>query len=189
MYKKTIVAAVAAAIALSSFGVAMAVGQSPQSRSVDGDGIASEEVDGRQVCNGGRHRLHKSIISDQPVEWDEATGTVSLGSITFDVAKGKDTVEVDFNAETRLYGSADDGHWIQVDIYLDGQLMNPNDATSPTALANDGEGWESNSTTVCQRVRKGTHTVTARATLVDFYGSADLRGWLDDWTLELDLYN
>ena len=188
MYKKTIVTALAAALVVSSLGAAMAIGRSPQV-SAEGDTVASVEVDGRLRCDGGRHRLHRAIIADQPVEWDEATSTVSLGSINFDVIKGKDTVEVDFNAETRLYGSADDGHWIQVDVYLDGQLMNPNDATSPTALANDGEGWESNATSVCQRVRKGTHTVEARATLVDFFNSADLRGWLDDWTLELDIYN
>jgi hypothetical protein len=95
---------------------------------------------------------------------------------------------VDFNAETRLYNAADDGHWIQLNVYLDGQLMNPNDGTSPLALANDGEGWESNATSACQRVGEGSHTVRVEAELVDFYGSADLEGWLDDWTFEVDVY-
>jgi hypothetical protein len=189
MYKKTLIAVVAGAVALSSFGVAFAVAKSPQQQLVaPGEATASEEVDGRMRCNGGKHRLHKSILSDSPVQWDEAAGTVGLGSITFNVPDGRDTVEVDFNAETRLYGAADDGHWIQVNVYLDGNLMNPNDGVSPTALANDGEGWESNTTTVCQRVGEGRHTVRLEAELVDFYGSADLEGWLDDWTFELDVY-
>jgi hypothetical protein len=191
MYRKTLIGLIAGAVALSSFGVAFAVAQASQQQqqpAAPGEATASEEVDGRMRCNGGQHRLHRSIISDTPVQWNEATGTVGLGTIRYEVPKGRDTVEVDVNAETRLYGASDDGHWIQLNVYLDGRLTNPNDGVSPTALANDGEGWESNSTTVCQRVGEGKHTVRVEAQLVDFYNSADLEGWLDDWTFELDVY-
>jgi hypothetical protein len=190
MLRKTLIALVVAGASLSTVGAAVAADNGPQGSSDDAATVAAATGgEGVQRCNGGKHRRHQALISNVPLTWDETTSQVAIGSISFGVAKGTDLVEVDYNAEARLYGAADEGHWIQIDIYLDGTLMQPNDPVSPTTLADDDRGWESNATSVCARVGEGRHTIRAVATLVDFYGTASLTGWLDDWTLELDQYN
>jgi hypothetical protein len=187
MLKRTLIAALVAAVMASTLGATLAIAAGDPQGSVTEAGSATTPENVAR-CNGGQHQKHKALISNQPLQFDEAAGQVVIGAINFAVPSGRDTIEVDFNAETRLYGAADEGHWIQIDVYLDGVLMNPNDPVSPVAIADDDRGWESNGTSVCQRVRKGYHTVVAKASAVDFYGSANLNAWLDDWTLELDQY-
>lgn len=187
MYKRWMVAAVAAAIAVSSFGIAAAAGGGPQA-DLAADVALDETVDGVQRCDGFKHKRHLASMSDRPFRFNEADGQVLVASRTVDVPNGKDTLAVAFNAETRLYGSSDEGHWIQIDIYLNGKLMNPNDATSNLAIANDGEGWESNIVRACERVEEGTYLIEVKATANDHNNSANLRAWLDDWMLTIDRF-
>lgn len=187
MFKRWMVATIAASIAVSSFGVALATSTGPQS-AVAGEAELSDRGEEVLRCDGGKHKKHKTRMSATPVEFDEADGTVTVASLTIVVPKGRDTLEVDFNAETRLEGAADENHWIQLGFYLNGVLMQPNDPTSPLALADDNRGWESNMASACQRVPAGTYEVEVRAKAVDFNNSANLRAWLDDWVLEVDRF-
>jgi hypothetical protein len=190
MFKKTLAALTVAGAAVTGVGAMANAGLEAQvAPAADAEfGAASVEEDGAMRCNGGRHIRHASILDDVPLQFIEDDGEVSLGKLRFNVPGRTDLVQVEYNAETRLYGAEDDGHWIELRFYLDGQLMNPNDDTSPLALANDSEGWESNSTRACARVGEGKHVVEAKAVLSDFYDSADLVGWLDDSTFSIDIY-
>jgi len=187
MYKRWMVAAIAAAIAVSSFGIAAAAGGGPQAE-LAADVALDETVDGEQRCDGFKHKRHVATMSDKPLRFNEADGQVLVATRTVTVPNGSDTLQVAFSSETRLYGSSDEGHWIQLDIYLNGNLMNPNDGTSNVALANDGEGWESNIVRACERVEKGTYRVEVRATANDHSNTANLRAWLDDYMLTIDRF-
>lgn len=187
MFKRWMVAAIAASIAVSSFGVAMATSAGPQS-AVAGEGELTARGEEVLRCDGGKHKEHKTRMSATPVEFNEADGTVTVASLTIVVPKGRDTLEVDFNAETRLRGSSDENHWLQLGFYLNGVLMQPNDPISPLALADDNRGWESNMASACERVPAGTYKVEVRAKAVDFNNSANLSAWLDDWVFEVDRF-
>lgn len=189
MLKKSLAALTLAGAAVTGAGAMANAGLEAQTPAATEFGAASVENEGALRCNGGRHIRHASIIDDRPLQFTEADGEVSLGKLRFDVTTASDLVQVEYNAETRLYESEDAGHWIELRFYLDGELMNPNDDSgSPLALANDGEGWESNSTRACARTGKGRHVVEAKAILNDTYDSADLRGWLDDSSFSIDIY-
>ncbi len=187
MYKRWMVAAIAAAIAVSSFGVAAAAGGGPQAE-LAAEVAADETVDGVVGCDGFKHKRHLATMSDKPLEFTEADGQVLVAARNFVVPKGRDTLQVAFSSETRLYGASDEGHWIQVDIYLNGKLMNPNDGSSNVAIANDGEGWESNIVRTCERVDAGEYRIEVKASAVDFYDTAALAAWLDDYTLTIDRF-
>ena len=49
-------------------------------------------------------------------------------------------------------------------------------------------GDPSNAVRTCERVDAGEFRIEVRATAVDCCGSADLSGWLDDYTLTIDRF-
>jgi hypothetical protein len=96
---------------------------------------------------------------------------------------------VSFSGEIRLINnnSATPGNnWIELQVWDNGQPMQPQDASSPLAFA-AGNVYESHAAnTTASAV---THTITVQWKVTNNDALSDLTAWLDDWTLRLDVYN
>ncbi|HEX3320860.1 MAG TPA: hypothetical protein VHR84_09170 [Terriglobales bacterium] len=103
---------------------------------------------------------------------------------------------VSFSGEIRLINnnSATPGNnWIELQVWDNGQPMQPQDASSPLAFA-AGNVYESHAATFCRNVTNTTasavtHTITVQWKVTNNDALSDLTAWLDDWTLRLDVYN
>ena len=141
-------------------------------------------------CNGGANVGVRVMISNVPSTTTASTfGALPGASVSFKVPAGATRrFVVTFSGETRLIKNTTANNWIELQVMDNGNLMQPQDITSPLAFAS-GNVYESHAATFCTTVTNTTgvaetHTISV---LWRVAGSG-LTGWLDDWTLRLDVH-
>ncbi|MDD5434299.1 MAG: hypothetical protein PH343_02595 [Nitrospira sp.] len=109
-------------------------------------------------------------------------------TLTYTVPAGTtDLLLVTFSGECRLSNGTSSDDWVQLEVRLNGVPMQPSDPISPMAFCST-DSWNMHSATFARRVPAGVYTLKVFWKLVDFAPLApDLHGWLDDWTLMLQV--
>jgi len=145
-------------------------------------------------CNGSANVGVRVKVSNAPATTVATTYSALPGaSVSFSVPAGATRrFVVSFSGEARLINndSTPASNWIELQVWDNGQPMQPQDATSPLAFA-AGNVYESHAATFCRNVTNTsasavTHTITVQWKVT---GASGLTAWLDDWALRLDVYN
>jgi hypothetical protein len=146
-------------------------------------------------CNGGANVGVRVKISNAPTTVSGATANTFAAlpgaSVTFSVPAGATRrFVVSFSGETRLIGNTSASNWIELQVRDNGNVMQPQDDTSPLAFAS-ADVYESNAATFCRTVTNTTGLAVTHTISVwwRISGASNLTAWLDDWTLRLDVHN
>lgn len=192
MKKNLLIAGGAAALVMSTGGLALAAGDTnAQAGGVSAFAAKTTTV---KSCNGGASKGLQTRIVNSPFTFNE-TGVndqdqaVPGAKVTlFGPAVGTDTLLVTYSAETQITGG-DANDWMGLEVHKNGVPINP---FTPGAdkLAITGEpSWNSNSVQFCVKIGKGAHRLEVFTNLHDSSGSHTLHGWLDDYTLSVQRFN
>ena len=143
MLKKTLVGGAAAALALSSAGIAMAAG-GHEGGQLDGSratAARSAPVVGL-ACDGGVQKRVFNRITNTPFTFNEASGAPFVPGAAVVVpgpAKGVDTLSIEFSAETQMGGSSAGDNlvdWMGLEVLVNGPGSGRESAIR--ALSNSG---------------------------------------------------
>ena len=146
-------------------------------------------------CNGGANIAVRVKTSNGPTTITTHTYVaLAGGSVSFSVPAGATrTFVVSFSGETRLIGNplppAGASNWIELQMRDNGVVIQPQDSTSPLAFAS-ADTYQSQAATFC-RTLTNTSASAVNHTLAVWWkvsGASGLTGWLDDWTLRLDVH-
>jgi hypothetical protein len=138
-------------------------------------------------CNGGAQKAVRSTLTNQYTTFPEGPGIALAGPVVVGPAKGADTINVTFSAESQLRGTTDDYDWIELQVLLDGRPMQPvGPADSPMALTGSTK-YAMTTAQFCGRIGPGRHSLRATARIVDNGTNNTLTGWVDDWVLKAEI--
>jgi hypothetical protein len=144
------------------------------------------------TCNAGANAGVRVKISNTPSTVTTNTYSALPGaSVSYSVPAGATLrFVVSFSGETRLIGNTSASNWIELQVRDNGKVMQPQDDASPLAFAS-ADLYESNAATFCKTVTNTTGSAVNHTVSVWWRvsGANTLTGWLDDWTLRLDVYN
>lgn len=190
MLRKTVlVGGMAAALAASAGGVAVAgKSSSPQAGGAVRASAAPLVAATVAKCNGGAQKAVRSTLSNQFTTFGEGPGIQLPGPAVAGPAKGADTLNVTFSAESQLRGvTTDHFDWVQLEVLLDGRPMQPaGPADSPMALTGSPD-YAMTTAQFCGRIGGGRHSLRAKLTLVDNGTNDTLVAWIDDWVLKAEV--
>jgi len=185
MKKNLIIAGGAAALVLSTGGLALASGDpNPQ-----GSHDASASTVNVIKCDGGANVNVRTRIVNTPFTFPE-TGDVLIPGAELALngpAAGTDTVVVTFSGETRLFG-ADADDWMGIEVKLDGVNIEPFTAVGDVMALSSDDNWNMNSAQFCTKVGPGAHRLQVFTNTFDSSGNSSLSGWIDDYQATFTRY-
>jgi hypothetical protein len=186
MKKNLIIVGGAAALVLSTGGLALASGDKNPQATPGGSASAPVTV---IKCDGEKSVNVRTRIVNTPFTFPE-TGDVLIPGAELALngpAAGTDTIVVTFSGETRLFNAeADD--WMGIEVKLDGVNIQPYTAVGDVmALASD-DNWGMHSAQFCTKVRPGPHRLQVFTNTVDNGNDSPLSGWIDDYQATFTRY-
>jgi hypothetical protein len=188
MYRKTLIGAAAATLALSGAGFAVAAAGDDGPQAAPG---GSTRTNGAVFkCDGGATTQVWNRISSTPSTFNEGTVLTVPGSVVVKGPKnGKDTLSIAFSGESNLFGSTDSDErqdWMGIEVHVDGVPIQPYTAVGDVyAFAGPG-GYDSHAAQFCTKIGKGKHRVEVKLNLHDAGAANSLTGWIDDHTLHVE---
>lgn len=178
-------AAATAVLAVSGTGLAVAASNGQDAQSSGGPAARNPAARAIVSCNGGAQKQTQTTINNAPTTFNEGSVVTLPSTLTVrGPARGLDTLNLTFSAETQLRGSAANDHfdWIQLEVRVDGTPVQPFDGGSPLGFSGSKD-YGSHAAQFCTRIGPGRHRVTVVSRLVDNGTNDTLTGWLDDMTL------
>lgn len=194
MMKKLMVGGVAAAVAVSTGSLAMAAGGG-ETQTSGGPGVHARTSGPAIACDGGAQKKVLNRISSTPFTFDETAATYLVPGAAAKVKgpkHGVDTLSITFSAEAQLSGSTAGDHlydWMGLEVLVDGSPIKPYTASPDVLAITGGNTYDSQAAQFCTKVGPGKHLVEVRTNLHDGNGNDNLVGWLDDYTLRVEVSN
>jgi hypothetical protein len=186
MKKNLFIAGGAAAIVLSTGGLALASGDHNAQGSPN---LSSASTPTVFKCDGEKAINVRTRIVNTPFTFPE-TGDVAIPGAQLSLngpASGTDTVVVTFSGETRLFG-ADPDDWMGIEVKLDGVNIQPFTAVGDVmALASD-DNWGMHSAQFCTTIGPGAHRLQVLTNTFDSSNNSSLSGWIDDYQATFTRY-
>lgn len=194
MLKKLFVGGAAAALAVSTAGLALAAGGHAGGQQPSGDShLASSRAATPLVCDGGVQKRVLNRIVSSPFTFSEASGTPLVpgaAAVVAGPARGLDTLSIEFSAETQLGGSSASDNlydWMGLEVLVDGVPIQPFTAAGDVLAITGSNAYNSNAAQFCTKIGPGRHRIQVRTNLHDGNANDALTGWLDDYTLHVEV--
>lgn len=199
MLTKTFIAAAAAAtMAVTTAGLAAAVGddRSPQAGGAVPKALAKGAIDhltidgGVTRCDGGQQKRVYNRINNQYSVFNEGAD-FDVPGMELSVRgpkRGKDTLSITFSGESQLRGSSETDYydWMELEVLVNGTPIQPfGPPSSPLAFTGSRE-YASNAAQFCTRIGRGMHHIKVVTRLVDNGVDDTLTGWIDDTVLRVE---
>jgi len=193
MLKKLFVGGAATALAVSTAGLALAAGGQGGGQAPAGATHVNARTVTPIVCDGGAQKRVLNRIVSSPFVFDETSGTPLVpgaGVVVPGPGLGTDTLSIEFSAESQLGGSTAGDNlydWMGLEVLVDGVPIQPYTAAGDVLAITGSNAYNSNAAQFCTKIKPGRHRVQVRTNLHD--GSVDdaLTGWLDDYTLHVEV--
>lgn len=193
MLKKLFVGGAATALAVSTAGLALAASGQGGAQAPAGGAHATARSATPIVCDGGKQKRVLNRIVSSPFTFDEASGTPLVPGAAVVVAgpaRGLDTLSIEFSAETQLGGSTTGDNlydWMGLEVLVDGVPIQPFTASGDVLAITGSNAYNSNAAQFCTKIKPGRHKVQVRTNLHDGNVDDALTGWLDDYTLHVEV--
>lgn len=188
MNRTIIAGAAAATFALSGAGIAVAAGGAPSPQEGgDAPTASARTLPGVTTCNGGKQKRTWTKANRTPYTFGEGADVLFPGmKIQLSgPAKGKDTLNLVFSAESQLRGGSDGDKfdWMELEVLLDGSPVQPYGSPGDLFAFTGSPYYAATAAQFCTRIGKGKHTVEVRSRLVDNGTNDTLTGWVDETVL------
>jgi hypothetical protein len=193
MLKKLFVGGAAVTLAVSTAGLALAAGGQGGGQAAAGGAHLSARSVTPIVCDGGVQKRVLNRIVSSPFTFSEASGTPLVpgaGAIVSGPAAGTDTLSIEFSAETQMGGSTAGDNlydWMGLEVLVDGVPIQPFTAVGDVLAITGSNAYNSNAAQFCTKIKPGRHRVQVRTNLHDGNVDDALTGWLDDYTLHVEV--
>ncbi|HET7734766.1 MAG TPA: hypothetical protein VFK52_02220 [Nocardioidaceae bacterium] len=193
MLKKLFVGGAATALAVSTAGLALAASGQGGGQAPAGGAHATARAVTPIVCDGGVQKRVLNRIVSSPFTFSEASGTPLAPGAAVTVSgpgRGLDTLSIEFSAETQLGGSTAGDNlydWMGLEVLVDGVPIQPFTASGDVLAITGSNAYNSNAAQFCTKIKPGRHRVQVRTNLHDGNVDDALTGWLDDYTLHVEV--
>lgn len=143
-------------------------------------------------CDGGAQKQVKNRIVDEPFVFGETNAFVNVPGAGVSIggpSTGTDTLVITFSAETQLQGTTENNDWLGLRVLVDGNPIEPYDASGSVLAITGSPTFDAHSVTFCTKIGAGNHSVQAQVNTADFGAGNSLTGWIDDYTLSVEKSN
>jgi hypothetical protein len=152
-------------------------------------GSAVEPDAGVFTYAGGTVRGKRAKTQTTSFTFTESGTWLNLpgGNVAWSVPAGtSDLFNVSFSAECRLIGGIVPNDWVRIRVLDNGVPLEPYDGQQAFCSA---AGYATYKGNWVRRVASGLHTIRVQFRIQDGAPFGALSAWIDDWTLELVVYN